>query len=136
MLKNILIIGLLTNLLLSANTIKCLNQPIGSTITIDNKEYFVANNKNIKKKINDDFPLELICTSNVTNMNNLFRDSKFNGDLSSWDVSNVENMIGMFQESKFNGDLSNWNTSNVINMESMFTYSKFNNDSFKKLEYF
>ena len=67
MLKSILIVCVLTNLLL-ANTIKCLNQPIGSTITIDNKQYFVADDTNIKKKINKDFPLEFICTSNVTNM--------------------------------------------------------------------
>ncbi len=37
MLKSILIICVLTDLLLS-NTIKCLNKPIGSTITIDNKQ--------------------------------------------------------------------------------------------------
>ena len=33
----------------------------------------------------------------------MFNDSKFNGDISSWDVSNVENMRYMF----FNSPLQN-----------------------------
>jgi len=36
----------------------------------------------------------------------MFEDSKFNGDISQWDVSNVTNMCGMFSNSVFNGDIS------------------------------
>ena len=46
-------------------------------------------------------------------MSYLFSGSKFNGDISEWDVSNVDNMRGMFLDSKFNGDISKWNTGNV-----------------------
>jgi surface protein len=38
----------------------------------------------------------------------MFYSSKFNNDISSWDVSSVENMDSMFIKSKFNGDVSNW----------------------------
>jgi surface protein len=46
--------------------------------------------------------------SNVTNMDRTFVKSQFNGDISKWDVSKVEGMVGMFKNSKFNGDISNW----------------------------
>jgi surface protein len=33
----------------------------------------------------------------------MFGSSKFNGDISDWDVSRVKNMEGMFDHSKFTG---------------------------------
>ncbi len=59
--------------------------------------------------------------SNVTNMNNMFAGSSFNGDLSSWNLSKVENMERMFFNTIFfNQPLNSWNTSNVTNMKEMF----------------
>ena len=46
-------------------------------------------------------------------MSALFESSRFNGDISKWDVSNVRNMNEMFCDSEFNGDISKWNVSNV-----------------------
>ena len=56
-------------------------------------------------------------------MNYMFQfASKFNGDLSKWDVSRVTNMLGMFAyASKFNGDIANWDVSKVRNMKDMFS---------------
>jgi surface protein len=64
----------------------------------------------------------------ITDMNCLFSESWFNGDISKWDVSKVVDMRFMFYSSKFNGDISKWNVSKVIDMSSMFSKSKFNND--------
>jgi surface protein len=39
-------------------------------------------------------------------MGDMFYCSKFDGDISQWDVSNVTDMRGMFMFSKFNRDIS------------------------------
>ena len=44
----------------------------------------------------------------------MFEESKFNGDISNWDVSSVKYMYHMFEKSKFNGDISNWNVKKDI----------------------
>ena len=66
----------------------------------------------------------------VTNMNSMFRDaSKFNGDLSRWDVSSVTNMGNMFfGAAQFNGNISSWDVSNVTNMGNMLRSTSFNQD--------
>ena len=66
--------------------------------------------------------------SNVTNMHFMFSHSKFNGNISSWDVSNVTDMSFMFFNSQFNGNISSWDVSNVTDMTGMFYDSKFNGD--------
>ena len=79
----------------------------------------------------NDADLNDIDTSEITDMSYMFTYSKFNGDISNWDVSNVKNMQEMFYNSKFtgeNGDISNWDVSNVNNMKYMFGYSYFNGD--------
>ena len=66
--------------------------------------------------------------SNITNMDCMFKNSDFNGDISQWNVSNVTTMYSMFEHSKFNGDISQWNVSNVKKMFAMFADSSFNQD--------
>jgi surface protein len=53
----------------------------------------------------------------------MFDCSKFNGDISQWDVSKAEIMTCMFARSNFNGDISKWDVSNVENMKRMFEKS-------------
>jgi len=46
--------------------------------------------------------------SKVTNMESMFRETPFHGDVSRWDVSKVTNMESMFRETPFHGDVSRW----------------------------
>ena len=68
----------------------------------------------------NDADLNDIDTSKITNMSFLFDSSKFNGDISKWNVCNVKDMTCMFYDSDFNGDISNWDVSNVETMKYMF----------------
>ena len=74
-------------------------------------------------------PLNNWNVSNVTNMNEMFRNearyrshtSSFNQPLNKWNVSNVTHMYRMFQNAtSFNQPLNDWNVSNVKSMHSMF----------------
>ena len=66
--------------------------------------------------------------SGITDFEDLFLRSIFNGNISGWDVSNATTMHGMFQESAFNGDVSKWDVSRVTTMKQMFGLSQFNGD--------
>jgi len=66
--------------------------------------------------------IENACTSNITDMSNLFYDKYyFNLPLNKWDTSNVTNMSHMFYSTgSFNQDISSWNVSKVNDMSYMF----------------
>ena len=42
--------------------------------------------------------------SNVKNMDFMFSNSKFNGDISGWDTGSVESMIRVFVDSPLEGN--------------------------------
>ena len=89
----------------------------------------IINNRIAEEGPNCD--LNDIDTSLITDMSGLFcrtGRSRFNGDISKWNVSNVESMADMFNKSAFNGDISNWDVSKVRYMGWMFAYSKFDGD--------
>ena len=102
-----------------------------------NYKYFPETKKELKAIINkrireegSEVDLNDIDVSKITNMEDLFWGSEFNGDISNWNVSNVTVMNGMFYEcKKFNSDISNWDVSNVEDMSCMFYCCyKFNQD--------
>lgn len=66
--------------------------------------------------------------SHIRNMDGLFEELSFEGDISKWDVSKVRSMARMFKICRFNGDISNWDTSSVVTTDTMFSFSKFNGD--------
>jgi len=70
-------------------------------------------------------------------MSFMFTWSKFNDNISDWDVSSVTDMSNMFFKSYFTGDISDWDVSSVTNMTNMFDdsplqYQKEKQPKFKK----
>jgi len=60
-------------------------------------------------------------TSQVTEMNELFKGTGFNFDISAWNVGHVTSMQGMFQSAwSFNKNIDAWDVSNVTNFKEMF----------------
>lgn len=132
-------------------TVTCLNMPDMSKFILSGNIYTAVYDKSIRSSGLD--PVSM-CTSNVSDLNSLFRNTDFNGDVSNWDTSNVTNMqftfalnsnfnknighwdtsnvinmFGIFYKSySFNQELDNWNVSKVENMGHMFAYSNFNKD--------
>ena len=109
--------------------VKCQEDvPVGFIGEVDGVSYKVVDSVMLSTMIKNDEDLRFICTTKITDMNRMFLESKFNGNISKWDVSNVTNMGDMFSESQFNGDISKWDVSNVTDMSRMFRDSEFNGD--------
>lgn len=121
-----------------------------SIFDIDDESYLIedyyiynpATKKELKENIKELLfkgitDLNCICTSEITDMSNLFNQIDGDGihlskeqqeqlDVSRWKVENVTNMSYMFFGSKFNGDICRWEVSNVTDMSYMFAHSLFN----------
>lgn len=87
-------------------------------------KYFPKNKEELIDLINNQHVnLGDINVSNITDMSNLFNNSKrkdFSG-IEEWDVSNVTNMSNMFCGCvNFNQSLEKWDMNNVVYMDNMF----------------
>ena len=85
--------------------------------------FYGANNVTIN-------PTDTPNLSGVTDMEEMFAEATFSGDINHWNVSNVTNMSKMFSHaSSFNQDLGDWNVSKVTDMRFMFNNATaFNQD--------
>ena len=93
----------------------------------ENKEELIKIMSRLIKDQGNKANLNIINTSQITDMSYLFKDfEEFEGDISQWDVSNVKNMSHMFHgiagasSGEFRSDISNWDVSNVEDMSGMF----------------
>lgn len=99
---------------LSVNTVSA------STIVAKDNNIYSLVRKEIKEH-GEHANLNHIDVSEVTNMENLFYETDFQGTISKWNVSKVENMNCMFKGCKyFDNDLQEWDVSNVKTMREMF----------------
>ena len=113
---------------------KTLKSYITEKLSLDDIEVYKPKTKDELKKLIDklikerglDANLNDIDTSEIEDMSWLFFQSKFNGDISRWNVSRVEDMNHMFKESQFNQNIERWDVSKVENMTGMFANSQFN----------
>ena len=87
-------------------------------------EYTKVNQTDLEGLITEEqfAAFETSCTSGVTDMSELFWDSKsFNQDIGFWDTSSDKFMSSMFaNDTAFNQDIGYWNTSTVTDMSCMF----------------
>ena len=98
---------------------------VGDTGIINGEEYLIVGNNTLRSGQET----SKVCTSLVTNMREIFRESDFNGDISNWDVSSVTTMETMFAGTQFNGDIYSWEVSSVNRMYSMFEFNQIFNQN-------
>jgi len=58
--------------------------------------------------------------SHEIHLGGLFYNTPFNQDISGWDISNATNTSYMFRNTPFNQDISGWDVSNVSSIGNMF----------------
>ena len=93
---------------------------------IDNEEYELADNYNIKSNNNNELKIKLKGINNVTDMSYMFDGCSSLlslPDISKWNTNNVTNMSYMFDgcsSLSSLSDISKWNTNKVANISYMF----------------
>jgi surface protein len=63
----------------------------------------------------------------VSDVSYMFLNSKFNQDLSNWDLSNLTSLLGLFAGSDFNHpSINSWDMSTITSTSEMFFASRYN----------
>ena len=79
-----------------------------TTVKPKNKSELMKIIEDTIKKEGNNCDLNFIDTSLIDDMSKLFRESKFNGDISKWNTSKVKNMCEMFYDSPLEGHEPDW----------------------------
>ena len=96
-----------------------------NTIVAKNRDHLSALIETAIALYGEKCDLNFIDVSKVTDMNRLFYSgyTRFDGNISEWNVSKVKNMKLMFSNCVFMGNLSKWKVSKNTDMTDMFKYS-------------
>lgn len=101
---------------------------------IDTSEITDMNSLFFESKREDFSGIEKWNTSKVTNINSMFSNSKFNADISNWDVSNVQYMFEFLDDVDYKYDLSCWlnpDNPNGLKLENIYPDAvEFNNERY------
>ena len=94
----------------------------------------ITNMKELFKNTEFNHPIGHWDTSSVTNMSWMFFLARaFNQPIGAWDTSSVRNMKGMFHSARaFNQPIGRWDTSSVTNMQQMFSSTQAFNQSISR----
>ena len=122
------VVGVALSIYFDNEICKCPTATVGDTEVINGVTYTVVDDTSIKTQVAA--ANYNLCTTPVTNMSELFRNTSFNSDISFWDTAAVTDMGFMFyQATSFNQDIGSWNTAAVTNMGGMFLQAtSFNQD--------
>lgn len=85
----------------------------------------------VKRAINTYGPavdLNAIDVSKVENFDGLFKDTRFCGDISRWNMARAKSAVEMFAGTPFNGDVSQWDVGTLIRIGK--TNGMFDNQHF------
>lgn len=93
---------------------------------INEIEYESVDNELVRLRRDEGADMTKLCTSLVTDLEDLFSESDFNQPIGNWDVSQVQDMDNMFDGSSFDQPIGDWDVSNVTSMYAMFYDSPFN----------
>ena len=86
----------------------CLKKSVKTAVQPKTKDELKKIIEDTIKEQGFDCDLNFIDTSLIKDMSRLFHGSKFNGNISKWNVSSVENMSHMFDESPLEGNKPDW----------------------------
>ena len=102
-------------------TITCDGANPGDTGVVNGITYEAVDRTLLLTRRTEGADFSKLCTTLVTEMNNVFMNSSANPDISSWDVSNATTMQAIFMNNPaFNQDISKWDVSSVENFTQMF----------------
>src|SRR5690625_2216373 len=99
----------------------CPNAEVGDFGLVDGIEYEVVDRAMLDQKIRDRVDITRVCTSLISDMNELLYGTTLNQEIGRWDVSNVTNMSRMlFGTFHCGQEFSAWDVSDVTAVSGMF----------------
>lgn len=110
-------------------TFKCTSAKPGDKGVLNGFEFEAVDNALLRQRRDENADMSKLCTSLVTDMNSLIKDSNLNQLIGKWEFSKVTDMSLMFYNSSFNQPIGDWDVGKLRDMGTMFWHNQhFNQD--------